>query len=66
MRCSPNLTRTLFSVGLGLVLLAGCARATGAASAFHSPAPLVESVMQTGPAFHYRVERASDPAATST
>jgi outer membrane lipoprotein-sorting protein len=27
MRCSPNLTRTLFSAGLGLVLLAGCARA---------------------------------------
>src|SRR6059036_4272237 len=26
MRCSPNLTRTLFSAGLGLVLLAGCAR----------------------------------------
>src|SRR5207245_2668143 len=27
MRCSPNLTRTFFSTGLGLVLLAGCARA---------------------------------------
>src|SRR6266705_5724949 len=27
MRCSPNLRRTLFSAGLGLVLLSGCARA---------------------------------------
>ena len=26
MRCSPNLTRTLCSAGLGLVLLTGCAR----------------------------------------
>ena len=36
MRCSPNLTRTLFGAGLGLVLLAGCARA-----------PVIPSVLPT-------------------
>ncbi len=43
MRCSPNLTRTLFGTGLGLVLLAGCARVPVVPSA--APAVTAEELV---------------------